>query len=240
MSRFRCERSMVALALFALLGASGAALAAPVEARVQAQLAGARMPFLANEGQVDARVAYYAPTFAGTVFVTREGQVVYALRGPGAGRDRARGKRASAPVTDWSLIETLAGGRPQPTAGPAAEAHVSFFLGGDPAQHRRDLPTYASVGLGEVWPGVTVALHAAGRSVEKYFTVEPGASPGLIRVRLDGADALRLAPDGALVAETELGEVTFTAPIAYQDGDDGRVTVPVAYQLHGHEYGFAL
>ena len=241
MSLSTCDRSVVVLAALALLGSSGgAALAAPVEGQVQAKLAGVRVPFLANEGQVDARVAYYAPTFAGTVFVTRQGEIVYALRGPSESRDDARGKRASTSTPGWSLTETLASGRPQPTAGSTAQAQVSFFLGADPAEHRSALPTYASVDLGEVWPGVTVALHAAGRSVEKYFTVEPGASPGLIRVRVDGATALRLTPDGALVAETELGEVTFTAPIAYQEADGLRREVPVAYQLRGREYGFAL
>ena len=68
----------------------------------------------------------------------------------------------------------------------------------------------------------------------------PGASPELIRVRVDGAIALRLTPEGALVAETGLGEVTFTAPIAYQEADGLRRAVPVAYQLRGREYGFAL
>ena len=49
---------------------------------VQTQLAGVAMPFIANEGQVDARVAYYASTFAGTLFVTHQGQLIYALTGP--------------------------------------------------------------------------------------------------------------------------------------------------------------
>ena len=83
----------------------------PRDAKVHAQLAGVRVPFLANEGQVDAQVAYYAPTFAGTVFVTRRGEVVYALRGPSQGRDGARARRVSTPRAGWSLTETLPGGR---------------------------------------------------------------------------------------------------------------------------------
>ena len=38
-----------------------------------------QMPFIANEGQVDEQVAFYAKTFGGTVFVTKDGEIVYAL-----------------------------------------------------------------------------------------------------------------------------------------------------------------
>ncbi|MDO8095141.1 MAG: hypothetical protein Q6360_16815, partial [Candidatus Brocadiales bacterium] len=37
------------------------------------------MPFIANNGQMDEQVKFYAKTFGGTVFVTKEGEIVYAL-----------------------------------------------------------------------------------------------------------------------------------------------------------------
>ena len=40
-----------------------------------------QMPFVANNGQVDKQVKYYANTFGGTVFVTKDGEIVYALPG---------------------------------------------------------------------------------------------------------------------------------------------------------------
>ena len=42
-----------------------------------------QMPFIANEGQADERVKYYANTFGGTVCVTKEGGIVYMLPKPG-------------------------------------------------------------------------------------------------------------------------------------------------------------
>ena len=38
-----------------------------------------QMPFIANNGQVDEQVRFYAKTFGGTVFVTKDGDIVYAL-----------------------------------------------------------------------------------------------------------------------------------------------------------------
>ncbi len=38
-----------------------------------------QIPFIANNGQVDERVKFYANTFGGTVFVTNDGEIVYAL-----------------------------------------------------------------------------------------------------------------------------------------------------------------
>ena len=98
MSLSRSDRSTLAFTLFALVGA-GPAVAEPTEPQRRANLAGVRMPFVANAGQVDARVAYYAPTFAGTVFVTRQGEVVYALPGTRGESGQARGRRPPGSVS---------------------------------------------------------------------------------------------------------------------------------------------
>ena len=193
---------------------------------VPARLASLHLPFVANQGQVDARVAYYAPTFAGTAFVTRRGEVVYALHGPGADR--------------WSLTETMVRGRARPVGRDAAATGVSSFLGNDPARWRSHLATWDQVSLGEVWPGVMVALRARGRSVEKVFRVSPGAKVDRIRVGVAGVRGLAVEADGSLVARTGRGPVTFSAPVAYQERDGERHPVAVAYRRRGTEYGFSV
>jgi hypothetical protein len=207
-------------------------------ARVRAQLAGVRLPFIENQGQVDARVAYYAPTFAGTLFVTRQGELVYALGASHTETKLDRSRPSSSP--GWSLTETLLGGRPRPAGHDRSTTGVSVFLGDDPARWRSALPTWEQVSLGEVWPGITVALRAQGRSMEKVFTVHPGGMVERIRVRVAGAQALAVDAGGALVAHTGLGAVTFTAPVAYQERDGVRRPVAVVYRHQGLEYGFTV
>jgi len=49
------------------------------------------IPFVPNRGQTDNRVAYLARTFAGTLFVTLDGEIVYSLLAPDGGPARTTG-----------------------------------------------------------------------------------------------------------------------------------------------------
>ncbi len=51
-----------------------------------------QMPFIANEGQIDEQVGFYAKTFGGTVFVTKDGEIVYSLPQAPVKKDACRTK----------------------------------------------------------------------------------------------------------------------------------------------------
>jgi hypothetical protein len=223
----------------------GLALAAPVPgfaatdwASLRGSLAGLGVPFLANQGQVDGQVAYYAPTVAGPLFVTQGGELVYKLATP---RARTSRERSRTPAPGWTLTETfVAGAAIRPLGLGRSPTGASVFIGNDRTRWRTALPTFAQLDLGEIWPGVRVTLRARGEGVEKIFTLEPGVPAGRISVRMDGADALSVDAGGALVASTGFGRVTFTAPLAYQERDGVRRQVTAAYRLTGRDYGFTV
>lgn len=165
---------------------------APSDGEVRAQLTGLRVPFIANEGQTDPRVAYSAAGLGSTLFVTRQGDLVYALRARHSGgraatrgaRPLARSAGGSRPsVHRSSLTESLVEGRANPIGRGASPTQVSDFRGNDPIRWGKSLPTFDQLDLGEVWPGITVSLQARNGLVEKVFTVSPGASVDQIRVR---------------------------------------------------------
>src|SRR5215813_6410786 len=208
----------------------------PTPAEVSRQLDRLAVPFVANAGQNDPRVAYSASTFSGTLFVTREGELVYAL--PAPGQHAPAGVRE--PVSGWTLTESFVDGHPAPIGTQSAATRVSVFAGNDPARWQRDVASYADVDLGAVWPGISVALSAHGKQVEKVFTVEPGAVPDAIRVRVAGAESLAVADDGGMVLHTGVGEVRLTPPVAYQDVAGTRRIVPAQYALSGDEYRFRV
>src|SRR5215470_391056 len=211
--------------------------APPTAAAVAERLDGLTVPFVANTGQSDPRVAYYAPTFAGTVFVTGEGEVVYALPAPGH-REQAAGLQE--PASGWTLTESFVDGHPTPVGAHAAATHLSVFVGQDRTRWQPDVASYADVALGAVWPGISVNLAAHGKQVEKVFTVEPGAVPDAIRVRVAGAESLAVAEDGGLMLHTGVGDVRLTPPVAYQEIAGTRRIVPAQYALSGDEYGFRV
>ncbi|KKS28067.1 MAG: cell surface glycoprotein (S-layer protein) [Parcubacteria group bacterium GW2011_GWC2_42_11] len=57
----------------------------PTNQEFKQKTARIHMPFIANNGQVDEQVKFYAKTFGGTVFVTKEGEIVYSLPGNSSG-----------------------------------------------------------------------------------------------------------------------------------------------------------
>src|SRR5262245_36266491 len=235
-SLFRLIASSLAVLTLAASCSLGTS-APPTAAAVAARLGRLAVPFVENAGQGDPRVAYYAPTFSGTVFVTGEGEVVYALPAPG---HRAPAAGLQEPASGGTRAESFVDGHPTPVGTHPAATHVSSFVGNDPARWQPDVASYADVDLGAVWPGISVTLSAYEKQVEKVFTVEPGAVPDTIRVRVAGAEALAVAADGALVAHTGVGDVRLTPPVAYQEIAGTRRMVPAAYEIAGDEYRFRV
>ncbi len=239
----------------ALSDASTAAASAPTNTLnpiQQKQLSALQLPFIANQGQLDPQVKFYARTFGGTTFVTADGKLVhhfsealpkatkahYSLTPETTTRVSAKPKAAQS----WALIEELVHAQPiQQIAGEEpATSHVSSFIGNDPSKWQKELPTYGSVSLGEIYPNIQYRLRAYGNNVEKLFTVQPGGKPQDIQVRLKGAQTLKVTADGTLEAKTKLGPIRFTAPIAYQEKEGQRIPVTVAYAVTGNRYGFTL
>jgi len=117
---------------------------------------------------------------------------------------------------------------------------VSSFRGADWDKRLQQISAYRAVDLDDIYPGIDLRLKAYGDNVEKLFRVRAGAHPADIKVKLTGADRLNINIDGELEAETELGVVIFTKPVAYQREGGRTRFVDVAYVIRGTEYGVTL
>ena len=221
------KKSLLLVAfLVAFLGWVWPALGRVDEAAVKARVRSVSLPFIENTGQVDSRVAYYVRTFGGTVFVTKDGKLVYNLPAEKGG---------------VALREVFVGAEVKEVSGEErAQARVSYFRGKDRRRWVSGLSTYHYVSLGEVWKGIRLKVRAYGDNVEKLFYVAPGARVESIKVKLEGAKELEVAEDGRLKVVTEKGDVYFTKPVAYQEEGGKRKYVEVAYKVEGSEYGFEV
>ena len=245
----RTMRCAALLALTITMLASGAhatsAPATPELPAVQEALAGLAVPFEQNTGQFDPQVAYLARTFAGAVFVTRDGRLVYSLPGKEietAADDAAteshlaRRQRPAKRGPGWALEERLLDARPLAPRGTVpAVTHVTRFTPKGTFQ----AGTWQGVRLGEAWAGIEVELAARGRNFEKLFHVAPGADPEPIRVGLRGAEGVHVAADGRLIVGTGNGEIAYTVPLAWQEIGGERHPVAVRYALLAPEEGVA-
>lgn len=98
---------------------------------------------------------------------------------------------------------------------------------------------YGTVLMSGIYPGVSAAFFS-DRGLPRYdLVIAPNADPSQIRMRLVGADAVRVAPDGALEFDTSLGTIRQERLFAYQ----GENRTPVAVRfvaLGGNTFGFQL
>ena len=218
------------------------------------------MPFIVNNGQQDERVAFYAHIFCGTVFVTKDGEMVYVLPehqkkqalnahkavnkatpadfsetiGEGFGKEGIGGEKSGL----FILREKLAGSTVCGIRGEEeAATKIHYFKGDDTGKWMSAISSYRMVSLGEVYEGIDLKLKAYGNAVEKLFYVKPGANPDKIRVCLETAERseLKINDYGGLAVETQTGMATFSRPVAYQIINGKKVDVPVAYYLHEGE-----
>ena len=201
-----------------------------------------QMPFIANNGQVDEQVEFYAKTFGGTVFVTKDGEIVYALPKTEKSACRlgeAERTQQSSPKSEIqnlksgvALREEFVGAKVNAIQGEdPSVTKVNYFKGNDPSKWKTNVSTYDAVSLGDVYDGIELKLKAYGDNVEKLFCVKPKSNPDQIKVQLSGAKSITVNEEGQLEVETELGHVKFTKPIAYQEIDGKRVEVDVEYRI---------
>ena len=194
-----------------------------------------KIPFIENKGQIkDENVKYYAKTFGGAVFVTKEGKLVYSLP-----KFETKEK-----VKGWVIKESLVGTSISNVKGEQkAVTKVSYFKGKDPSNWKRGISTYNLISLGEVYKGIELKVKAYGKNVEKLFYVKAGANSESIRIKIEGAKSLKVNENGELEVETGLGVIKFTKPVAYQEINGKRVEVAAAYTLLSNlqcVYGFKV
>ena len=198
------------------------------------------IPFIANQGQVNEKVAFYAKTFGGTVYVTEEGEIVYSL----PKREKKKGQVASSKgqgSKSVAIRETLVeANAAKVNANERAETKVSYFKTNDQSKWKTNIPTYSYVDLGEVYDGIELKLKAYAKNVEKLFFVRPQAEPNKIKLKLEGIDKLNISKKGELELITKLGKINFTAPVAYQLNKDKKEYIEVAYIIENDQYGFKL
>ncbi|MBK3331694.1 hypothetical protein GWK41_01275 [Persephonella atlantica] len=180
---------------------------------LQKKLVSLSVPFIQNQGQIDSNVKFYAKTFSGTVFLTKDGEIVYSL-------PKKEGKEKFSLLVFKEIFPKIK--KVQLKGEDESKTRVSYFKGNDEKNWKTNLKTFNWVKVGQIAKGVELKVKAYGKKVEKFFYVKPEGNPESIKVKLEGISGLEINKAGELVVNTQIGKVKFTYPVAYQYTEKGK------------------
>lgn len=200
---------------------------------------------LGVQADADARAAIPPATASGAIarlapaFERNVGQF------PAAVRYAARGRDATAFVTDDGLVVALqakAAARSPTTAGVALRFRFvgarrgavvegrdalpgrwNYLRGHEARAWRTGVPRYARVVRRGVYAGIDVVYYFERDRVEYDLVVAPGADLAQVRLDVDGAERISRATNGDLIVATAIGEVRQRRPLTRQ-GARGRTS----------------
>lgn len=203
----------------------------------------AALAFYENRGQWPgtARFAAALPG-GGTLFVEPSG-FVYSLLDSAALPRHGAPAPSGAPARGHAYAVRFEGTQaPQPQGRDQLPAPRSYYLGPDRSRWATNVAGFRQVHYPGLYPGIDATLYENERQRLEYdFTVAPGARPGAIALRYDGASGLALDAAGNLLIKTTVGAVTELAPRAWQTTADGRrQPVPCAFVLRENRVQFRL
>ena len=131
------------------------------------------------------------------------------------------------------VVARLVGAREicKPSGRQPADYYVNYFIGSDPSQWHPHVPTFESLVYEGVYDGIDLRFYWKDGNPKYDFLVKPGAEPSQIRVRYDGAEHVYIDDQGSLVVETELGTVRERPPVAFEEGRDISIRIPVSFEM---------
>src|SRR5712692_5662025 len=214
----------------------------PAQARIFSAYGKLPLSFEENQGQTDARVKFLVRGNGYTVFLTKNQTTTLRLTAPAQApalpRDRAsRSLTGVAPPKGSDAVVRLAlvGSNPHAEAEGVdlPPGRRNYCIGNNPARWHHIVPHFARVKYRGVYPGVDLVYYGNQGQLESDYVLAPGANPGQIELRVDGARSLKLDSQGDLVLATASGDVLLRKPRAYQEIAGGRQEIPTSYIQRG-------
>lgn len=164
--------------------------------------------FVANHGQADAAVAYYARTPGYTLWVTHNG----------------------VKLGDTHLVFLDANKHPGIDALGQTSHTVNFFRGKDTTQWKTGVPTSKAVLYKELYKNIDLKIYGKQKQVEYDWIVKSGGDPKQIKFSYRNISNIFIGPGGDLVMDTASGRFTHRKPYSYQTIAGKRVEVASAFR----------
>ncbi len=180
-----------------------------------------------NEGQFDDEVDAVVRGEDATVFLAA-GNLVYDVS-DGAERQAVRMGIVGA---DPAVVPALSG---------VEDGVVNYFIGSDPAEWVTDAEVADVIEYEDVVDGVDIRYLGTEDGLRYDLLIDAGVDPESVELSFDGAEGVRIDPQGELIVAVEVGDdLVFSAPVTYQEIEGERIQVESGYRLDGDLVGFEL
>ncbi|MCX6626609.1 MAG: SBBP repeat-containing protein [Candidatus Solibacter sp.] len=197
------------------------------------------LSFEPNQGQAASTVQFLSRGSGYAIFLS-PGKVVLNLERQQPASPAATGQTPQAASVDTVRMSLIGANAKATAAGLARQPGVvNYFMGNDPKKWRSAIPTYGKVAYPEIYPGVELVFYGNQRQLEYDFVVAPGADPGPIAWRIDGARA-SIDAEGNLALRAPNGPATFQKPVLYQMEGDRKVNVEGSFAVAGNQIHFRV
>lgn len=123
--------------------------------------------------------------------------------------------------------------------GAASSHYYNYYLGDDPQKWKTGIPGLEHITCTNIWKGINLVYYTRNGILKYDLEIQPDASPGQIELEYAGVDRIRIS-NGNLLIETAAGTIEERAPVAWQDINGERISVPCRYRLSDNRLTFDL
>lgn len=203
--------------------------------QITAALSTFPLSFVANAGQIDSQVHFYAQGMRSELFFSPQALTLIL---PTSGGEK----------THETVLMSFVGANANPTITGEDQLPgiVNYLYGNDPAQWVVDVPTYGALLYQQLYPGIDLHYEGTEGVLKSTYLIAPGADPQLIRWQYDGVSQMRIDPETRdlrlYLSDTDENPALIElAPVAWQNIGSQRVPVDISYALlENHTIGFTL
>ena len=183
-----------------------------------------RLPLLIepNRGQTDSKVKFVARSMGYQAYLT----------GPATAMLEYRPSDKDTKTVDFLTMKlaganTAAAAEPlEPTGGVS-----NYILGADSSKWITNVPHYAKLRYGNVYPGVDVIYQGDNSHFRYDFQVNPGADPKAIQIAYEGGKGVSLDKDGNAVVALSSGRMIASKPVIFQEYGGQKHSVDGSYVI---------
>jgi hypothetical protein len=185
--------------------------------------------FEPNVGQAEEPVQYVSRTPGGTVSFRRDEVLIELPPRPANVQPRtdlvSHVRTLSVGFEKLAFRFSGANSRSEIEALDPLPTKTNYCTGRDPSQWHIDIANYGRVLYHDLYPGINLLFHGEQGAMEYDFIVAPGANLTKIKMNVRGSRGMRLFA-GSLAFKTPGGELRFVKPVAYQELNGIRTSIP--------------